>query len=524
MNSDQIAEEVRRLLSDEGQDFGRWETGPGDNAPPASGLTSTPEPWAAALRYRELFDFAPDGYLVTDLEGVIVDANHAAVLLLQTRKGFLCDKPLPLLVCADRRADFYALLIRLRQGGIVRDWYAKLQPSRSQSVEVWLGATAIVDEEGRVSGIRWLLRNVTPGLAAENALRAEREFTEGLLDAAQAAIGVLDDGGRILRSNLYLRRLTGSDEARGRRWEDLLPEEDRPAAREMLGQALAAGVSRGYRGGLLTCDGSRRSVVWTARALAGDMPAGVPRSVVLVVGHDITELQEAQRQAELAERLATIGQVMASLAHESRNMLQRGQGCLERLSWRLQDRPEELELVARAQQAQRDLAHLLDDVRAYAAHLKLDLAPCDVRATWREAWTQVMAVFPGKQAVLREDGDHADPWCVADRFRLLQVFRNLLENSFAACERTVRVEVCCRDTDLAGRRALQVTFRDNGPGFQPEQRVRLFEPFYTTRPQGSGLGMVNAYRILEAHGGTIAVGDNGPPGAEIIVTLPRDGP
>jgi PAS domain S-box-containing protein len=524
VNSDQREAEVRRLIFDEDEDFVRWETGPRDNAPPESAPTSTPEQWVAALRYRELFDFAPDGYLVTDLAGIIVDANHAAVLLLRTRKGFLCDKPLPLLVCADRRADFYALLIRLQQGGVVRDWYAKLQPSRRHSVEVWLGATAIVDEEGRVSGIRWLLRAVTPGLAAENALRAEREFTEGLLDAAQAAIGVLDDAGHILRSNLYLRRLTGSDEARGRRWEDLLPDEDHPAAREMLGQALAAGVSRGYRGGLLTCDGSRRSLVWTARALAGDVPAGVPRSVVLVVGHDITELQEAQRQAELAKRLATIGEVMASLAHESRNMLQRGQGCLERLSWRLQDRPAELELVARARQAQRDLAHLLDDVRAYAAPLNLDLAPCDVRAAWREAWTQVMAVFPGKQAVLREDGEHADPWCVADRFRLLQVFRNLLENSFAACPGKVLVEITSRETDLLRGRALQVTFRDNGSGFQPEQRARLFEPFYTTRPQGSGLGMVIAQRILEAHGGTIAVSDRGPPGAEIIVTVPRDGP
>ena len=68
---------------------------------------------------------------------------------------------------------------------------------------------------------------------------------------------------------------------------------------------------------------------------------------------------------------------------------------------------------------------------------------------------------------------------------------------------------------------MRVTFLDNGPGLGPEQRQRLFEPFYTTKPHGTGLGMVIARRIVEAHGGEIKVGKETLPGAEIIVTLLR---
>jgi signal transduction histidine kinase len=68
---------------------------------------------------------------------------------------------------------------------------------------------------------------------------------------------------------------------------------------------------------------------------------------------------------------------------------------------------------------------------------------------------------------------------------------------------------------------LQIAVRDNGPGLTAEQRQRIFEPFFTTKTKGPGLGMAIAQRIVEAHGGQIAVGENSGPGAEILLLLPR---
>ena len=66
--------------------------------------------------------------------------------------------------------------------------------------------------------------------------------------------------------------------------------------------------------------------------------------------------------------------------------------------------------------------------------------------------------------------------------------------------------------------------RDNGPGLDPELRQKVFDPFFTTKAKGTGLGMAIARRIVEAHGGQIAVGDGDAPGAVFVITLPRGNP
>src|SRR5581483_10045122 len=258
--------------------------------------------------------------------------------------------------------------------------------------------------------------------------------------------------------------------------------------------AVQKGHAEHWVGGLLPRSGSPRRVAWSAKAVANDDPA---QALVLVLGHDITELERAQQQAVEAERLAAIGQVMTTLAHESRNALQRAQACLERLAWRLHEHPGELDLLRRAQAAQADLTRLFDEVRNYAAPLQLAIAGCNLADVWREAWQQVRAVYPDRDARLTEQVE-ADVWCSADRYRLGQVFRNIVENAFAACPGPVRVHVFCQETDCAGRPALQVAVRDNGPGFGAGPYERLFEPFYTTKPAGSGLGLAIAKRFVEA--------------------------
>src|SRR5262249_41073006 len=102
-----------------------------------------------------------------------------------------------------------------------------------------------------------------------------------------------------------------------------------------------------------------------------------------------------------------------------------------------------------------------------------------------------------------------------------QVFLNLFANSLEACSNPVRIALSCREAVLRGRPAWRISVRDNGPGFSDEQRSHLFEPFHTTKPRGTGLGLAICRRIIEAHGGTIAAGEEGP-GAEFIITLPRE--
>jgi signal transduction histidine kinase len=150
----------------------------------------------------------------------------------------------------------------------------------------------------------------------------------------------------------------------------------------------------------------------------------------------------------------------------------------------------------------------------------LDRSPCRLSEVWREAWELLLSDRRGRQADLREHVTAASLAVEADRFRLVQVFRNVLENALAACRDPVAIDIHCEAACLGSRPALRVLVRDNGPGLSPQERQRIFEPFFTTKPTGTGLGMAIVQRIVEAHGGTIAVGNPSPPGAEIILTLP----
>jgi signal transduction histidine kinase len=214
--------------------------------------------------------------------------------------------------------------------------------------------------------------------------------------------------------------------------------------------------------------------------------------------------------------------MMTGLAHESGNALARSQSCLEMLAWEVEDRPEALDLINRIQKAQDHLRQLYEEVRSYAAPLKLEREMWDVVAVCRQAWENLALLRQGRDAELKPEGAGVDQRCAVDPFRLEQVFRNILENSLAACPDPVRVTVAAADVALDGRPALRVSVRDNGPGLGAEQRQRIFDPFYTTKTKGTGLGMAIAKRIVEAHGGQIAVGPG--PGAEIVITLPREAP
>jgi signal transduction histidine kinase len=261
---------------------------------------------------------------------------------------------------------------------------------------------------------------------------------------------------------------------------------------------------------------------------------------VVILGYDVTDLKEAQQRALQAQRLAVIGQTMAGLAHESRNALQRSQSGLEMLGWLVQDRPRAVELLARVQKAQDDLLRLYEDVRSYAAPVHLRPARLNLADVWREAWAQAVLLHGGPRAgasgssaehdtQLQEETGGLNLKCAADRFHLVAVFRNLFDNSLAACPVPVRVTVTCTETWLADRPALRVTVRDNGPGLNGEQRQNLFQPFYTTKVRGTGLGLAIVKRIVETHGGQIALGDvpnpadvqARPGGTEIVITLPR---
>ena len=350
--------------------------------------------------------------------------------------------------------------------------------------------------------------------------RSEVKFRR-LVETAAFVVVILRDNGSIAYFSPFGEQLTGSpmEEVAGKNFvESFVPEWARPGFTKEIDATFAGRAVQSFETPILCRDEVLRWLVWNAQQL--DDFGGGP--AVLAVGQDFPERRDAQEQMLRSERLAGIGQMITGLAHESRNALQRIQSCSEMLELEVESNAEAMQLVRRLQEAQDNLRRLFDEVRNYAAPIQLERTECRIESVWREAWGLVEPARRGREVKVIESVDGVDTLVTVDRFRLVQLFRNLFENALAACGDPVAIQLVCSEVHLQQRPALEVRIRDNGPGLTAPARQSVFEPFFTTKTKGTGLGMAIARRIVDAHGGQIAVGNEWTEGAEFVVTLPRD--
>ena len=423
-----------------------------------------------------------------------------------------------------------AAMARLRNGlihGLRADWRGDSERSADQLEATLLSLNKLIDLDLAIISDAYETEYVHRQREAErqrldDVLQQEKELSEGLLMHAHAAVLVLGPDGRIVRSNPIADSFAVPKDVQnleGRDWiEVFLKADDRERVRASLfDQPATAEPHAVIASSLVAARDGERHVYWSAVPLAD---ARGNRFAVLVLGHDVTDLYQAQQRALQAQRLAAIGQMATGLAHESRSALQRIGASAEMLELELEGQPASLALVLRIQQAQSQLHQLLEEVRNYAAPLVLDRSPLRISEAWREAWELLSPQRSGRVACLREHIEPENLVLDADRFRLVQVFRNLLENCLAAASDPVLVDIRCQSAELSGQRALRICVGDNGRGLSPQERLRIFEPFYTTKPTGTGLGTAIAQRLVEAHGGKLEVGETSPAGTEMVLTLP----
>ena len=235
---------------------------------------------------------------------------------------------------------------------------------------------------------------------------------------------------------------------------------------------------------------------------------------------DISEQKESQSRLVQSERLAVLGEAMARLAHESRNSLQRIQIAVETARLHSEAGTPLSGQLDAIEKASDGLDALLSELKNYAAPLTLDRIDACLVGVWREAWQATAPLRVGRTVELREVISEARIACEVDRFRMEQVFRNLFENSLAACTDPVQISIHVSQMHAGVGDFWEIRVSDNGPGLSAQQAARIFEPFFTTKAKGTGLGMAIASRIIEAHGGTMSVGTTDR-GTEIIIQLPR---
>ncbi|MBI3949361.1 MAG: sigma 54-interacting transcriptional regulator [Acidobacteria bacterium] len=163
---------------------------------------------AERQRYQELFEFAPDAYLVTDTEGVIQEANRGAATLLNVSQPTLVSKPLVVFVAKDDRQAFHIQLSRLPDERGIQEWELHLQPHEGTAFPAAVTIAAVDDAQGKLVGLRWLIRDITERKRAE----AARARLTAILEMTTDFVGTADRQGRVLDINRAGRLMLGISE------------------------------------------------------------------------------------------------------------------------------------------------------------------------------------------------------------------------------------------------------------------------------------------------------------------------
>lgn len=245
----------------------------------------------------------------------------------------------------------------------------------------------------------------------------------------------------------------------------------------------------------------------------------------LVMAHDRTEqlaaerrLAESQENLRRQETLASIGSLIAGVAHEVRTPLFSISATLDAFEG---GTPEELEEGADRLRAQvRRLSNLMSDLLDYGRPPVLQLETGGIAEIVQQA-TRSCAAMAADAGVTVQAVLPLDALKVArDAQRLEQAVQNLLANAVQHSNRGAHVRVVVQETRRDGRGYVLCRVEDEGPGIPEENLPRVFEPFFTRRKGGTGLGLSIVQRIVEAHGGTIVAVNRPTGGAAFTMTFP----
>ena len=345
-------------------------------------------------------------------------------------------------------------------------------------------------------------------------------FADWLLGSLRTGLLAVDAEGRLVR--------VSPEAARVLELPDAPAQLGRPAAEALAPHpALVALFAEALRGrelppraelDLVLAGGrERRSIGFTLVPVRDD--AGALCGAALLF-RDLTPFERADEQTRLQERLAALGQMAAGLAHEIRNPLASIQVLVELLKRSL-EKPEDVELVdeilAELGALTRVVNANLEFVRPHAA-LR---APVEMETLVREALRRARARVPFEGDVALEVAPGLAP--SLDARQLERVLVNLIANAFEAMRDAPRseghrLEVAAGVADGE----LRLSVADTGPGVAPENRERIFYPFFTTRDAGTGVGLAEVHKAVASHGGSVEVRDRVGGGAVFVVHLPLE--
>jgi len=244
---------------------------------------------------------------------------------------------------------------------------------------------------------------------------------------------------------------------------------------------------------------------------------GLPAAsdVAVVWARDISPMAELRRAVARSEAMGAMGELLAGVAHEVRNPLFAITALLD--AWSLKPQAQEGPFLPALRREVTRMRQLMEELLEYGRPFNPSLVVRDLQTVAMEAVSILSTPARDRGVAIHAD---VSGLVQMDAARMLRVFLNLVQNALDHSPAGTSVDVLSERFSDAGQPMVRITVRDRGPGFAEADLPRVFHPFFTRRPGGTGLGLPIVQRIVDEHGGTVSAGNHPGGGALIRVELP----
>src|SRR6202165_50805 len=366
----------------------------------------------------------------------------------------------------------------------------------------------------------------------EATLRASEERWRSMFEASAVGIAVLDQQHHFAATNEALQKMVGysGEELQSLGPLDITHQDDREAT-----QKLIEDMRNGKRQDLPTETRYRRKdskVIWVRVSAARALDSSSSLQAIPAIIEDITERKRAEvawhdaRDAlSRATRLTVMGELSASIAHEINQplaaIITNGQACERFLGFSPPDLDEVKDAVGEIVRDGRRASGVLHRIRAMSKNTAPERGQVDVNHAIAEVLALTRDELQRHRVAIPHDLRSKLPTTAADRIQLQQVVLNLVMNGIDARRAvTDRPRILTIRSQLDDQGNIVVNVADSGVGLDSANRDRIFESFFTTKPEGMGMGLAISNTIIEAHHGRLWAESGSPFGAVFGFTLP----
>jgi two-component system sensor histidine kinase HydH len=345
---------------------------------------------------------------------------------------------------------------------------------------------------------------------AESTARFSEEVTRNM----PAGLLVIGAHGLITSSNPAAEQALGIKTLAFRRYSEALGDSSKLSA--LIEHCLRDGtVFRREQAAHAAPDGTHRELGVTISPIRRGQEKA---SGAICLLSDLTELATLQKQMQLRENLAALGELSAGIAHEFKNALATISGYAQMIH---SDpcAPDTSENAGKILDQTRNVTHVVTEFLRYARPLDISAEPVSLAPLVGRAVSEIQELFP--QVRIVSEGEFAE--VAGDDGLLRQVLLNLVRNAAeaaTAASAQPSVTVLGEVTESGSELSQRIYIRDDGPGIGPDALPKLFLPFFTTKANGTGLGLAIVQKILLQHGGQIEAHNRAEGGAEFILSLP----